>query len=139
MAAELLPLIIGLSLAAAYMQNHILRFGLLIIIDSACAGLMALSGVQAPSIVFFIITGFVMNTVIIILAPLDKMSFSPREIPAALMAAAAIAAISAAAASARAASIKPITAAPTVIFICFCMLFTAGYFIIKESAARKND
>ena len=139
MAALILPVIIVLSLAAAYVKNNPVRFILLITSDSACSVLLALNGSPAGAVGLFIISGFVLNIIIMTVVPDGKTLFSLRDLPAALCGAAAIAAMSAAAASLKPAICGLPGANPSVIFSVFCLLFTAGYFIIKESRGGAND
>jgi len=128
-----------LSLAAAYVKNHALRFILLITSDSVCSALLALSGSPAGAVGIFIISGFVINIIIMAVVPDGKILFSLRDLPAALCGAAAVAAISAAAAAVKPALFLIPGVNPAVIFPLFCILFTAGYFIIRESHGGVND
>jgi hypothetical protein len=139
MAAVLLPAIILLSLASAYVKDHILRFALLVACDSACALILAPSSALPSAITFFIISAFIMNVIIMTITPDEKPGFSSADLPAAVFGALSVAAVSSVAASVKPAALKSPGADPAVIFILFCLLFTAGYFIIKESPGVEND
>ena len=139
MAAVLLPAIIGLSLVAAYIKNHILRFASLAVADSACALILALNAAPPAVILFFIISAFILNIIIMTVTPDEKPGFLLSDLPAAVFGALSIAAVSAAAASIKSAAVKGAGTDPAVIFILFCLLFTAGYFIMKESSGVEND
>ena len=139
MAAVILPVIIGFSLAAAYIKNNMFRFAILIAADSACSALLAFNGAPSGGLALYIITGFVLNIMIMTVVPDGKTLFSLSDVPAALCAAAAIAAISTAAVSLKPAIILVPGANPTVLFSIFCILFTAGYFLIKESSGGADE
>jgi hypothetical protein len=139
MAAVLLPAIIILSLTSAYVKNHILRFALLAAADSSCALILALNAAPQAAILFFIISAFILNIMIMTITPDEKPGFLLSDLPAAVFGALSIAAVSAAAASIKTAAVNGPVSNPAVIFILFCLLFTAGYFIMTESSDVEND
>lgn len=143
MAVKIIAFVAAMYVAVLFMKNTLARILFLYLADIIVVVTLGLSGMPETKLVFLTVFGFILNTIILLVPAssdkIPKFKISDFIFLAAVFAAITVYAVIFAASNSGFVLASPVKAAFPTVFMVFCAVFTAFYFLIKERPGETEN